>query len=76
MSDKEVEEGLPQDATSTKRKPSWLKKLVKEAEESVGPPRREVRERNAPNRFSSYMEVVTSLCESALEEFWGLKWAS
>ena len=40
MSDEDVEEGLRQDASSKKRKPSWLKELMKEAEESVGPPRR------------------------------------
>ena len=54
-SDEGVEEGLPQDATSKKRKPSWLKELVKEAKDSVGPPRREVRESKAPEKFSSYM---------------------
>ena len=52
--------------TSKKRKPSWLKELVKETEESVGPPKREVRESKAPERFSSYMAVVTSLRESSL----------
>ena len=35
--------------------------LVKEAEESVGPPRKEVRESKAPKRFSIYMPQVTSL---------------
>jgi len=29
---------------------------MKEAEESVGPPMTKVRERKAPERFSSYME--------------------
>ena len=61
MSDEDVEESLRQDASSKKRKPSWLKELVKEAEELVGPPRREVRERRAPERFSNYMAHVTSL---------------
>ena len=53
MFDEEVEERLRQDASSSKRKPSWLKELMKEAEESVGPPKREVRESRAPERFSS-----------------------
>ena len=35
--------------------------------EYVGPSKREVRERKAPERYSSYMEVVTSLHE--LEPF-------
>ena len=64
FSDEDVEEGLPQDATSRKRKPSWLRELVKEAEEFVGPPKREVRESKAPERFSSYMAQVTSLRQS------------
>ena len=43
--DEEVQEvGLPREATSKKRKPSWLKEIVKEAKEYVGPPRRDVRE--------------------------------
>ena len=61
MFDEEVEESLRQDASSKKRKPSWLKELMKEVEESVGPPRRKVRESKAPERFSSYMAEVTSL---------------
>ena len=43
-SDEDVEEGLPHDANSKKRKPSWLKELVKESKEPVGPHKREVRE--------------------------------
>ena len=46
--DEDVEESLRQDASSKKRKPSTLKELMKEAEKSVGPPRREVRERKVP----------------------------
>ena len=63
-SDEDVEEDLPQDATSKKRKPSWLKELVEEVKESVGPPRREFRESRALERFSSYMAMVTNLRES------------
>ena len=64
MFDEDIEESWRHDAFSKKRKPSWLKELVKEAEESVGPPKREVRESKAPERFSSYMAVMTSLRES------------
>ena len=64
MSDEDVEEGLRHDASSKKRNPSSLRELVKEAEESVGLPKREVRESMAPERFSSYMAQVISLCES------------
>ena len=48
LSNEDVEGGLPQAATSKKKKPSWLKELAKKAEESVGPPRREVTESRAP----------------------------
>ena len=37
--------------SSKKRKASWLKDLVKEAKESVRPPRREVRESKALRDF-------------------------
>ena len=37
---------------------------MKEAKESAGPPKRDVRESRVQERFSSYMEVVTCLCES------------
>ena len=55
MSDEDVEEGLPHDATFRKRKASWLRELVKEAKKSVGPPKREVRDSKAHERFSSFM---------------------
>ena len=61
LSYEDVEESLRHDASSKKRKPSWLKELVKEAEESVGPPKREVRESRAPERSSNYMAQVTRL---------------
>ena len=64
MFDEEVEEILRKDASSKKRNPSWLKELMKEAKESVGPPRREVRESKEPERFSSYMAQVTSLLDT------------
>ena len=69
MSDEDVEESLRQNASSKKRKPSWRKELVKEAEESVGPPRREVRESRAPKSFSSYMAQVTSLCDTVHDTY-------
>ena len=36
---------------------------MKEADESVGPPKREVRKSKAPERFSSYLAQVTNLHE-------------
>ena len=56
MSDEDVEEGLRQDASSKKRNPSWIRDLMKESKESVGPPKREVRESKATERFSNYMK--------------------
>ena len=43
---------------------------MKEAEESVGPPKREVKESRTPEIFSSYLTQVTSLreFESAIYE--------
>ena len=46
------------------RKPSCLREFVKEAKESIEPPKREVRERKALEIFFSYMAEVTSLRES------------
>ena len=67
VSDEEVEESLRQDASSRKRKPSWLQELMKKVEQSVGPPKREVRLSRAPERFSSYMAQVTSLRDTVLD---------
>ena len=66
MSDEDVEKSLRHDASSKKRKPSWLKKLVKD---SVGPPKREVRESRAPERFSNYMAQVTGLRDTVPDTY-------
>ena len=42
---------------------------MKEAEESVGPPKREVKESRAPERFSSYMAQVTSLRDTVPDTY-------
>ena len=42
---------------------------MKEAEESVEPPKRVVRESRAPERFSSYMAQVTSLCDTVPDTY-------
>ena len=55
MFDEDVEESLRQDASSKKRKPSWLKELMKEAGESVGRLRRKLRESTTPKKFSNYI---------------------
>ena len=69
MYDEEVEESLRRDDSSRKRKPSWLKELMNEVEESFRSPKREVRESRAPERFSSYMAHVTSLCDTILDTY-------
>ena len=69
MSDEEVEESLKQVASSRKRKPSWLQELMKKAEQSVGLPKREVRESRAPKRFSNYMAQVTSLRDTVPDTY-------
>ena len=70
MTDEDVkEEGSPQEAISKKRKPSWLKELMKEAFESIGKPNREVIDSKAPERYSNYMAIVASLRESEPSTF-------
>ena len=69
VSDEVVEESLRQDASSRKRKPSWVKELMKEAKESVGPTKREVRESRAPERFFGYMAQGNSLCDTVPDTY-------
>ena len=68
-SNEDVEEGLPQYVTSKEINPSWLKDLVNEAEQSVGPPKREIRESRAPERFCSYMAMLTTTIDSEPSTF-------
>ena len=70
LADEDVqEEGSPREVISKKRKTSCIKEQMKEAFESIGKPKREVKESKAPERFSNYMAVVTSLRESEPSTF-------
>jgi hypothetical protein len=59
----------PQDATSEKRKPKWLQDTLKEAQGSVGNPRKAVRESKPPERFCSYLAMVSNISESEPSTF-------
>jgi hypothetical protein len=59
----EEEESPPQDATFEKRKPKWIQDTLKEAQGSVENPRKVVRESNPPERFFSYLVMVSNIRE-------------
>ena len=48
---------------SGKRKPKWLQDTLREATSVTGP-KRQVRERKPPERFYSYMTLITSIVDS------------
>ena len=48
---------------SRKRRPKWLQDSLKEAE-TVGAPKKQVRERRPPDRFGSYIAMVTDIIET------------
>jgi hypothetical protein len=62
-------ESLPQDTTSERRKPNWLQDTLREAQGSVGNPRQAVRESKPPERFCSYIVMVSSIRESEPSTF-------
>ena len=51
------------EADSRKRKPKWLMDILKEAK-FVGIPKNTIRESRPPQRFNSYVALVTSIVES------------
>jgi hypothetical protein len=51
------------EACSGKRKPKWLQDTLRDAT-SVAEPKRPVRESRPPERFCSYMAMVTSILDS------------
>jgi hypothetical protein len=65
----EEEESPPQEATSEKRKPKWLQDTLKEAQGSVGNPRKVVRESKPPERFCSYLAMVRTSVSSKPSTF-------
>ena len=53
----------PQEVTSGKRKPKWLQDTLEEAQ-IVGTPKRATRESEVPERFCSYLAMVSNISES------------
>jgi hypothetical protein len=62
-------ESPPQDTTSERRKPKWLQDTLREAHGSVGNPKQAVRESKPPERFCSYIAMVSSIRESKPSTF-------
>jgi hypothetical protein len=62
-------ESPPQDTTSERRKPKWLQDTLREAQGSVGNPRQAMRESKPPERFCSYIVMVSSIWESKPSTF-------
>jgi hypothetical protein len=62
-------ESPPRDTTSERRKPKWLQDTLREAQGSVGNPRQAVRESKPPERFCSYIAMVSSIRESEPSTF-------
>ena len=51
------------EADSRRRKPKWLQDTLKEAE-TVGAPKKPVRESIPPKRFGSYIAMVTDIIKT------------
>jgi hypothetical protein len=70
-SEDEIEQGEspPPDTTSERRKPKWLHDTLREAQGSVGNIRQAVRESKPPERFCSYIAMVSSIRESEPSTF-------
>ena len=51
------------EADSRRRKPKWLQDTLKEAE-TVGAPKKSVRESKSPERFGKYIAMVTDIIEA------------
>ena len=62
-------ESPPQDTTSERRKPKWLQDILRDAQGSVGNPKQAVRESKPPERFCSYIAMVSSVRESEPSTF-------
>jgi hypothetical protein len=52
------------DSTLERRKPKWLQDTLREAQGLVGNPRQTMRESKPPERFCSYITMVSSIQES------------
>jgi hypothetical protein len=56
-------------SSSRRRKTRWVEQTLREAQEYVGAPRTSVRESRAPQRFSSYMALMSELLEAEPSSF-------
>jgi hypothetical protein len=66
-----VEQGdsPPLNTTSERRKPKWLQDILRDAQVSMGNPKHVVRESKPPERFCSYIAMVSSIRESEPSTF-------
>jgi hypothetical protein len=62
-------ESPPLDTTSERKKPKWLRDILSDAQGSVGNPKEAVRESKPPERFCSYIAMVSSIRESEPSTF-------
>jgi hypothetical protein len=62
-------ESPPRDTTLERRKPQWLQDTLREAQGSVGNPRQQVRESKLPERFCSYIAMMSSIQVSEPSNF-------
>jgi hypothetical protein len=62
-------ESPPQDTPSKWRNPKWLQDILRDAQGSVGYPNQAVRERKPPEKFCSYIAMVSSIWESEPSTF-------
>jgi hypothetical protein len=65
----EEEDSPPHEATSEKRKPKWIQDTLKEARGSMGNPRNVVKESKPPERFCSYLSMVSNINDSEISTF-------
>jgi hypothetical protein len=54
---------VPDSPSSRRTKTKWVQQTLREAQEYVGAPRTSIRESRAPQRFSSYMGLMSKLLE-------------
>jgi hypothetical protein len=62
-------ESPPQDTPSEWGNPKWLQDILRDAQDSVGNPKQEMRERKPPEKFCSYIAMVSSIRESKPSTF-------
>jgi hypothetical protein len=62
-------ESPPLDTTLERKKPKWLRDILRDAQGSVGNPKQAVRETKPPKRFCSYIVMVSSIWESEPSTF-------